>query len=78
MNNFCGYQTPEEAFKQHIAVNDPPIHTLEDYKRFAKNNALCEICKVEKVWKMVDTDMCFSCTTGEADASEDYELLQED
>lgn len=74
MNNFGFYLTPEEAFKKHKELNDPPIHSLKDFETFAENYTMCEICGSEHVWKMVDTGMCFTCTTGEADASEDSEL----
>ena len=33
----------------------------------------CSNCS-NKVWKMADLDMCFSCVTGETDASNDYEI----
>jgi len=39
----------------------------------------CHHCGQFNVWKCVmvempDNDMCFTCITGESDASEDYEL----
>lgn len=36
----------------------------------------CENCD-EPEWLYGDTGMCFSCTTGESDASNDYELIPE-
>ena len=36
---------------------------------------LCSVCKTEKAWKYGGCGMCFSCTSGEADASKDFELL---
>lgn len=73
MNNFAEYLTPEQAVEKHEGLNNS--HTLEDFRKMAKNEAMCEICGHEKVWKMADTGMCFTCTTGEADASDDYELM---
>jgi len=61
--------TPEEAAElmAHDGVKD-----VEYYKHLANNKGICE-CG-EPVWKLGDNGMCFSCTTGEADASDDYEL----
>ena len=49
--------------------------TLKDYEEAAKDNSICMACNNSPVWKLVGTGMCFTCTTGEADASEDYELI---
>ena len=69
MNNFGEYITPEQAFKL-----DPKPHTLEELQRLAEDDSMCQ-CEQEKVWKYAGCGLCFSCTTGEADASDDYELV---
>ena len=42
------------------------------------NRAACIICD-RPVWAaapaIVETDMCFTCITGEADDSDDYEIV---
>jgi hypothetical protein len=73
--DFAEYITPEKAYEDHCAINDPPVWTLEDFKRAARNKKRCIVCGAP-VWRLVMQDMCFSCTTGESDASEDYELIQ--
>lgn len=74
-HDFGGYLTPEEAFKQDQKLGKRgAMFTLADYKRMAKNtNEECMNCG-RPVWRMVDLGMCFSCVTGESDASDDYEL----
>lgn len=74
MNNFRRLLTPLEAWEQDQALEGGRKEPLEFYQRLAGNDNMCEVCESEKVWKLVDTGMCFSCTTGEADASDDYEL----
>lgn len=56
---------PDEAkkFKHYVHLSRMPERT-------------CENCDMP-VWKYVGLDMCFTCTTGESDASDDYELLPE-
>ena len=53
------------------------IHTLEDTLQAKKNGAKCMICGA-LIWAagsaITGTYMCFTCTTGEADDSEDYEI----
>ncbi len=43
-----------------------------------KNGASCVLCGAP-IWAagsaITGTDMCFTCTTGEADDSEDYEIV---
>lgn len=75
MNNFVKYITPEKAKKLDDSQKGGRREPLSYYQAIARNDALCEICEVEKVWKLADTGMCFSCTTGESDASDDYELI---
>ena len=70
MNNFY-FVTPE----QYIKENGEEQHTLKELKAIAKEEASeCMNCN-EPEWKLVKTGLCFTCTTGEADASEDYEII---
>lgn len=73
MANFAEYITPERAYQLHCGSNNPPVYTLKDFQRAARSKAKCDVCG-QPVWKMAMQGLCFSCTTGEADASEDYEL----
>lgn len=50
--------------------------SLKEVERAAElENELCENCGEFDIWKLAGTGMCFVCTTGETDASEDYELI---
>lgn len=69
MNNFIHYLTPEEAYKKQVQEGV----TLEEYRALAAESGICTNCD-EPIWKLAGMGMCFSCTTGQADASEDYEL----
>ena len=68
MNNFGKYITPEEA---KAGGDSRSLKTLR--RLAAKPVRICCNCD-EEVWRYGGTDLCFSCTTGEADASEDFEL----
>lgn len=76
MNNFT-YVTSEELHK--IIKSDPRCTqlSLEELKRRARNIQKCSVCEREEAWRFADTGMCFTCTTGSADASDDYELIKE-
>jgi hypothetical protein len=69
VNNFKHYITPQQAIEKG---DDRPLKLLT---KLSKSNGTCENCD-EKAWKYVGTGLCFSCTTGEADASGDYELIE--
>jgi len=64
------YITPEDFLKE----NPDSKHTLKYLKKLARNRGTCENCDLP-IWKFADTGMCFPCTTGESDASDDYELI---
>lgn len=49
--------------------------TREELEAMARDNRTCENCDLP-VWRFAETGLCFPCTTGESDASEDYELEQ--
>jgi len=76
LNNFHSLITPEQAKKMDDATPNGRRKPLSYYERLTKNHSVCENCD-EKVWRLVDTGLCFSCTTGQADASGDYELIEE-
>jgi hypothetical protein len=67
---YGGYITPEEAIK------GGDTRTLEELRAAQKisKKAKCLVCG-QPVWRYGVGDMCFPCTTGESDASEDYELV---
>jgi hypothetical protein len=74
--SFAGlnYVTPSELLKEHP---DSEL-SLEELKALANvPDAICPNCE-NPVWKYGQCGMCFSCTTGEADGSDDYELLEEE
>lgn len=52
-------------------------HTLEELHKLARIRGMCEVCGELPIWRLVNTGMCFPCTTGESDASDDYELIEE-
>lgn len=73
MNNFRKYLTPQQYWNEYHSQKDG-FKNLEEVMRASKNNKICEVCD-EKVWKLSNTGLCFSCVTGESDATEDYELI---
>ena len=69
-HNF-NYITCEEAVQKNIIEGK----TLEDYQAMAADDRICCVCD-EPIWHLLnELDMCFSCCTGETDASNDYELI---
>ena len=54
------------------------VHTLKELHQMAQTKGLCEVCETLPKWRLGNTGMCFPCTTGEADASDDYELIAKD
>lgn len=69
MNNYAEHITPEQA-----AELNPDV-LLEEWRARAKVTGLCSVCETERIWRYAGLKMCFTCTTGEADASDDYELI---
>jgi hypothetical protein len=69
----------DEAIKKHIELNggdEANVRAeMEKNIRMKKNGAKCCVCH-QPIWALGGCDMCFSCTTGEADASEDYEFAE--
>jgi len=70
MNNFGQYLTPEQAAE----MSNTPLEELR--AAAAAPEQTCMNCD-EPVWRLAGCGLCFSCTTGEADASDDYELIAE-
>jgi len=56
------------------------IRSLEETLAAKENGAKCVICG-SPIWAagsaLTGTDMCFTCATGEADDSQDYEIGRE-
>lgn len=59
-----------------VALGDS--RSLEELNRLANipQGTCCEVCDNE-VWRYGGGELCFPCTTGESDPSEDYELIPE-
>ena len=66
--HFGKYITPEEAHKLDSSKS------LKEWRRRANTNERCDVCG-KKAWKFAGLGMCFPCTTGESDPSDDYELI---
>lgn len=87
---FARYITPEEALKAYLKRNKeevkknndklcakeriPSMSTIEYWRRLQSRTGLCESCEEEPIWRYGGCEMCFTCTTGESDMSEDFEL----
>lgn len=69
MNNFT-YITPKAAAAKGI---DGGCKDVKHYEKLCNLSGTCCNCD-EDIWKLLNNEMCFSCTTGEWDASDDYEL----
>jgi hypothetical protein len=67
MPNFAGFLSPEWA----KVLGD--TRNVEELRQLAKMNGPCRQCG-EPLWRYAGSGLCFSCTTGEDDASEDYEI----
>lgn len=55
------------------AVKVIPAITQEQFTKMAKDNRKCCVCG-QHVWRFAEVGLCFTCTTGEADSSNDYEI----
>lgn len=79
--SFAEYISPQQAYD--LNKGDPKkgdmvaTLSLKEWEERARVTGLCETCESNPVWRYGGTGMCFPCTTGESDASEDYELIQE-
>lgn len=73
MNNFGKHITPIDYWNLLHKEGDG-FNSLKEVEMAAESDAKCINCD-EKVWKLANTGMCFSCTSGESDASDDFELI---
>ena len=69
----------EITAKNNKDINKGELMTaLNEALKRKNNGASCIICG-HPIWAagsaIVETDMCFSCITGEADDSDDYEIV---
>ena len=64
--------TPEEYRERALAQGLEPA-PLAVLKRRAARNQACQNCGAH-AWRLVNIGLCFTCTTGESDASDDYEI----
>lgn len=71
MDNYGGYITPEKA----KAFGD--VRSLKELRNRARIRGKCSVCHQFPIWRYGVSDLCFSCTTGEHDASNDFELTEE-
>jgi hypothetical protein len=70
VNNFEHFITPEQALEKG------DTRSLDELKELAKSSGTCCNCD-EEIWRYAGVGMCFSCTTGESDASDDFELAKD-
>jgi hypothetical protein len=63
--------TPQKLIKEHPDIKE----SLHQLIMRSRDNRKCEICG-QPVWKYGHTGMCFTCTTGETDDSQNYELIE--
>jgi len=68
-HQFAEYLTPKQAHKKM-----PELGTLKEFQERAKYNQECDVCGMRPAWRLTGLGMCFTCTTGESDAGEDFEL----
>jgi hypothetical protein len=50
-----------------------PTLTEDEFNQSSRDNRRCSVC-AQHVWRYAGTGLCFTCTTGEADSSDDYEI----
>lgn len=70
------YVTPRQLMERLEKMGAAGEENFEELR--AKANApdrKCEVCGQLPAWKFGGLGMCFPCTTGETDASNDFELL---
>jgi hypothetical protein len=71
MNNFQRLITPEMAKRGGDSRSLAAIRELA-----CVPDSMCLVCGMQKAWRYAGFGLCFTCTTGETDASKDYELVQ--
>lgn len=65
--------TPEELAE---IAKDLPGNGVRRLRRLARSRGKCAVCGENDAWRYGETGMCFPCTTGETDGSNDYELIE--
>lgn len=70
MNNFHGLITPERALR---AGDSRSLAVLRQVAR--KPEAICLGCATQNAWRYPGIGLCFTCTTDEVDASNDFEII---
>jgi hypothetical protein len=64
--------TPEYYWK-YLHIKNDGFRSLKDVVRASKNDNVC-YCG-NPVWRLGRCGLCFTCTTGESDGKDDYELI---
>lgn len=72
---FC-FITPKEYLEMQGKDTQFTLKELEEMAKRADKGFLCD-CENDVIWQHANSDMCFSCTTGETDRSEDLELTMD-
>jgi hypothetical protein len=44
-----------------------------NFENMISDNRSCEVCG-RHVWRYAETGLCFTCTTGESNSDDDYEV----
>lgn len=65
--------TPEQYMQRQRGIQGG-LTLAEVQAMAAAPPATCSVCQSNPVWRLGGVGLCFPCTTGESDASEDYEL----
>lgn len=69
--NFVEWVTTYERAKELKLVE-----TRDEFDKIVGDERRCKACN-EHVWRYAETGLCFLCTTGESNASGDYEIGEE-
>jgi hypothetical protein len=68
MIHFAQLITPRRA----LALGDS--RSLAELMALSRTTTVCSRCCIEPAWRLHGSGLCFLCTTGKTDTSEDYEL----
>ena len=64
--------TSKEYWNKYHKSGDG-FSSLAEVEKASRIGGKCDVCD-KPVWRLAQTGLCFTCTTGEADDSEDFEL----
>lgn len=67
--------TPHQAKAIDDGLTGGRRQTISWYECLADSDAICQCGN--PAWKFGGVGLCFSCTTGESDSSDDYEIVPE-